>query len=93
MSKENHLRGFYLLDKNNNVTKLLELKTDGTYKLGKKEFKNNEEKIKYIDEVLDNSIGNLDLLEDCLKFLDNEKLVNDLKKGIKEIKNGRNYNP
>lgn len=56
MSKENHLRGFYLLDKNNKITKSLELKTDGTYKLGKKEFKNNEEKIKYIDEAIKNSL-------------------------------------
>lgn len=46
------IRGFYLVDKNENITKSLELFDDGTYKLGKKDFKDREEKILYIDKVL-----------------------------------------
>lgn len=50
------IRGYYLLDKDENITKSLELFDDGTYKLKKDSFDSNEEKIKYIDEVLENSI-------------------------------------
>lgn len=68
----NKIRGFYLLDKNNEITKSLELFADGTYKLKKESFVDNEEKIKYIDEVLEkkesypklvlNSNGTYDIL-------------------------------
>ena len=89
------IRGFYPCDSEGNITKLLEFNENGTYRLGKTDFKDTEEQIKYIDRILEISFGNLELLELSLKYLSgcesikDVEFIEELKKEIRELKHGR----